>query len=467
MSTDDNDAMTRRLCAVLLAPFFLVLVSLCPEASQIVRAGFATVDLTPLPGLEMGGFGMNLERKGEAVHDRLLARAVVLESNGRKIAIVGCDLGGLRASIVAKARVLIRQAVGIEPGRVMVAATHTHSAPVVAQWIGVGKEDGDYLSALPEKIAQAVITADSRLETVKPAYGETAVQGVARNREYPDGPLDPKVRVLKFTRERGDLAGFVANYSVHPVVMAEKTRLYTGDLTGVATDKVAGAFPGSVGIFLQGSCGDINPIYAHMPQEESLEKLDLLAGRLAEFIRDALGQTKVFAVDRLEMISKQIDLPQVVPQKELVFERKASAERWLKDASLPLELRRDAQFRLESAAAVLARFDRLPLGRKSVEIQAARLGNFILLANPGETFQVFGQRVTESFPQFRTMVVGYANDYIGYIPAADRYDFENLNALSYPAYFTPWMCGEFRYREDVGEVLVSEMVSLCKQLVAP
>ena len=63
------------------------------------------------------------------------------------------------------------------------------------------------------------------------------------------------------------------------------------------------------------------------------------------------------------------------------------------------------------------------------------------------------------------MMAGYANDYIGYIPAADRYDFEN--GLSYPAYFTPWMCGEFRYREDVGEVLVSEMVSLGKRLMGP
>src|SRR5262249_36510945 len=145
------------------------------------------------------------------------------------------------------------------------------------------------------------------------AYGEAAVQGVARNREYPDGPLDPKVRTLKFTWESGKLAGFITNYSVHPVVMAEKTRLYTGDLTGVATDKVSQAFPGSVGIFLQGSCGDINPIYAHMPQAESLEKLELLAARLAEFIRTALGQSKVFAVDGFDMISTQIDLPQLVP----------------------------------------------------------------------------------------------------------------------------------------------------------
>ena len=103
--------------------------------------------------------------------------------------IIGCDLGGLRASIVAKARVLIRDAIGIESARVMVTATHTHSAPVVAQWIGVGKEDVDYLSALPGKIAEAVITAGSRLETVEAlAYGEAPFREWPRNREYRDDP---------------------------------------------------------------------------------------------------------------------------------------------------------------------------------------------------------------------------------------------------------------------------------------
>ena len=436
-------------------------------ADRRIRAGFATADLTPPLGLEMGGFGMNLERKGEAVHDSLLARAVVLELDHRKVAIVGCDLGGIRAAIVATTRALIHDATGIEPQRVMIGATHTHSAPVAASWIGVGKEDPGYVSALPGKIAQAVIDANARLETVDLAYGEAAVDGVARNREYPGGPLDPKMRVLKVTLDGGKLAGFIANYSVHPVVMAEKTRLYTGDLTGVAANKITQAFPGSVGIFLQGSCGDINPIYAHMPQEESLEKLELLAGRLAGFIHGALDRSEAFRVGALDMITKMIDLPQVTAQKDLVLERKLSAERWLKDPGLPLDLRRDVQFRLDSAKAVLARFERPPLDQKIAEIQAARIGSVILLANPGETFQVFGKRAAEAFPKYHVLVAGYANDYVGYIPAPDRYDFDTLNTLSYPAYLTPWITGEFRYRQDVGDLLASEMVSLGKRLLKP
>ena len=53
-------------------------------AGHRIRAGFATVDHNSSRSLEMGGFGMNIERKGEAVHDPLLARATVLDKRPGK-----------------------------------------------------------------------------------------------------------------------------------------------------------------------------------------------------------------------------------------------------------------------------------------------------------------------------------------------------------------------------------------------
>jgi H+/Cl- antiporter ClcA len=53
----------------------------------------------------------------------------------------------------------------------------------------VGKEDAGYLSALPERIAQAVITAGARLETVELAYADSL-----RVRIRDDGKgIDPAV----------------------------------------------------------------------------------------------------------------------------------------------------------------------------------------------------------------------------------------------------------------------------------
>lgn len=451
-----------RVCCALVS----VVVPACVAASPGLRAGFATADLTPRIGVEMGGFGYNLSRAGDAVRDKLLARAVVLELGGTRAAIVGCDLGGISLEITDKARALASEATGIAPSAIMIGTTHTHSAPVATNWIGVGKPDPEYRAELPSRIARAIEDAAKKLEPARVRWGTAPVEGVARNREYPNGPVDKIVRVIEFTRPSGQIAGFIANYSVHPVVMAQLTRMFTGDLAGAATNLVMDQNPGAVGIFLQGSCGDINPIYAHMPQDESLVKLDLLASRLASNIAAAMKTSTEDKANSLAIDAKRIDLPIVPPERSAVADRWDLADRLLKDPAVPASAKGGLQFRKDSAEAVFARFDRPPLDRKKSEVQALVLGDIVIVANPGETFLTFGDRTIDALPGYKVMVTGYTNDYVGYVPAKDRYIIQPQHEPSYPAYQTPWMNGEFRFREDVGDVLVEEMVTLARQVIA-
>jgi hypothetical protein len=448
--------------------YVLSIAMLSPLAvgAERLRAGFATADLTPPLKVEMGGFGYNLGRTGDAVRDKLLARAAVLEFGPTRVAIVGCDLGGISLRITQKVRSLVADAIGIPPESIMIGTTHTHSAPVAAEWIGVGKPDPAYQAELPSRIAEAILDASKKIEPVSVYWGTAPVEGVARNREYPDGPVDTTVRVLKFTRASGEIAGFVANYSVHPVVMAQLTRMFTGDLAGVSVNLVTDRHPGSVGIFLQGSCGDINPIYAHMPQDESLQKLDLLASRLASAISGALENSKPEPVSMLVMKSQRIALPLVAPEKATVVDRWHSAEQLLKKATLPAGIAGELQFRVDSGRAVFERFNHPPLDEKSTEVQAVSLGRVVIVANPGETFLQFGEETAAELPGYKVMVTGYTNDYVGYIPRKDRYVVQGDRELSYPAYLTPWINGEFRFREDVGDVLVRDMVMVSQRVTA-
>ena len=445
----------------------LSLAMLCPfvRGAEKLRAGFATADLTPPLGVEMGGFGYNLGRTGDAVRDKLLARAAVLEFGSSRVAIVGCDLGGISLNITQKVRSRVADAIGIAPESIMIGTTHTHSAPVAAEWLGVGKPDPAYQAELPSRIAQAIIDASKKVEPVSVHWGTAPVEGVARNREYPDGPIDKTVRVLKFMRASGELVGFIANYSVHPVVMAQLTRMFTGDLAGVSVNLVMDRHPGSVGIFLQGSCGDINPIYAHMPQDESLQKLDLLASRVASGISAALDSSKPEPVSMLVMKSQRIALPLVPPEKATVVDRWHAAEQLLKKTRLPAGLAGELEFRRDSGRAVFERFNHPPLDEKSTEVQAVSLGKIVIVANPGETFLQFGEETAAKLTGYKVMVTGYTNDYVGYIPAKDRYIVQGERELSYPAYLTPWINGEFRFREDVGDVLVREMESVARRVI--
>ena len=444
-------------------PLTLLLMTLAAaslNAADSLRAGFATADLTPPLGVEMGGFGYNLGRAGDGVRDKLLARAAVLQIGARRVAIIGCDLGGISLEHTRRARALIAAATGIPPESVMLGTTHTHSAPIATHWIGVGKIDQQYVEGLPARIAKAVVEASKKVEPVTMSWGAAAVEGVARNREYPGGQLDPQVRVLTFKAASGSVAGFIANYSVHPVVMAQLTHLFTGDLAGASVNLVMERHPGSVGIFLQGSSGDINPIYAHMPQDESLQKLDLLASRLAGSITQAMDGSHPEPASSLSSALRPIALPQIVPDKDVVIDRLRTAEYTLKQANLTPDLSGYMRFRADSARAAYERFNRQPLDRWDTEVQAIAVGPVLIVANPGETFVQFGLATMDAFPGRKVMVTGYTNDYVGYIPAKDRYIVHPDSELSYPAYMTPWLNGEFRFREDVGDVLVREMVAV-------
>ncbi len=431
---------------------------------DILRAGFSTSDLTPPIGLEMAGFGPYLERRATDIHDRLKARAMVMELAGKRIAIVSCDLLAITLELTQRVRSRVEEATGIAGHHVMVSATHTHSGPSVPRSVGWGEQDEQYLTDLHEKIGQAVIQAANQMRPVEISYGEARVEGIAVNREYEGGSIDEKVRVLKFMRgER--LVGFIPHYSIHPVVMSEDTHLITGDLTGVSIDKVMGRHPGSVGIYLQGSCGDINPVYAHLPQEVSLKNLELLSNRFAADIGEALRTASPVSVAEIGMQVRRIDLPQVVPDKALVVWNQLSAARLLKQQDLPQDARRWLRFQKDAAEAVLRRFDRIPLNEKRTQIQVARLGRILIVANPGEVFLRFAKQTADQLPAYKVLVTGYTNDFVGYIPTPDMYHDVSPSDFEYPAYFVPWAMGEFRYREDVGEFMVREMVQLARELL--
>src|SRR5262249_37477025 len=90
-----------------------------------LQAGFAEADITPKLGAKpgfMAGFGQ--DRKATAVHDPLLARAVVLHDGKQKIALVSIDVVGFFHPNVVRVREGL-------PGfaYVLVSSTHNHEGP--------------------------------------------------------------------------------------------------------------------------------------------------------------------------------------------------------------------------------------------------------------------------------------------------------------------------------------------------
>ena len=56
------------------------------------------------------------------------------------------------------------------------------------------------------------------------------------------------------------------------------------------------------------------------------------------------------------------------------------------------------------------------------EIQAISLGNIALASIPGELFVEYGLEIKKKSPFPHTFIIGYANDYVGYIPTSKAFE---------------------------------------------
>ena len=416
-----------------LAGYCLALVVMGGDSAFAANllAGFATSDITPPLNLEMAGFGPFLERKATRIHDPLMAHAMVLAADGKRIAVVDCDVAGITLDMTRKVRTLVEVGTGIPGPHILVSATDTHSGPAIPNWTGWGAHNEEYLAGFPQKVAEAVIAASKNLQPVEMYYGEVPVEGVGQNREYPGGPVDKNLRVLEF-QHSGKVKGFIVNYSVHNVIFSELMHEYTADLTGVGIAKVLKDYPGAVGIYLQGSCGDINPATAQRinfsPPEKCVQLLEHLSDSFAEYVRQALKNASPKEVKKIDMDAREIELPEVPTDRALVLRNMELANRLLEGQTeapnpganagpaLPDEARRWLRFTRDSSRRVFDRYNRTPLNEKATEIQALRIQDVLILTTPSELFITFADQIHQMLPDWKVWVAGYANDYVGYIP---------------------------------------------------
>lgn len=101
-----------------------------PEATGQLRAGAASVDITPVLGLDLAGFGFRASRHSEGSYGRLRGTCLLLEGpDGNRVLLVATDLlAGSRYLTEGLARELAPD-LGLTVDRIWLCASHTHAAP--------------------------------------------------------------------------------------------------------------------------------------------------------------------------------------------------------------------------------------------------------------------------------------------------------------------------------------------------
>ncbi len=235
------------VCVVVLAPAVPA-----SAAEPGLRAGVGRADITPPTGYAFGGW-TRADRIGRGVHTRLYASVLVLERDGRKVALVAADLFAAPGGLVKEAADMNADR-GFSERNVLVSVSHTHAGPsgfanfptlntlapsietierpeTFAKFLDPGPPDPQLYTFLARRIALAIRRADRDLGPAAAGWGVTSLTGVTRNRSLeahlanhgvirefgqgrveddPDGyehTIDPEVSVLRVDRVVAEQSG--------------------------------------------------------------------------------------------------------------------------------------------------------------------------------------------------------------------------------------------------------------------
>ena len=99
-----------------------------------------------------GGF---LQNQAVRVNDPIRAKGLVLDDGSTRLAIVVVDTCMMPRELIDRAKELAREKTGIRSDRMLVSATHTHSAPAAMGALGC-PADENYVRILPGLIAESI-----------------------------------------------------------------------------------------------------------------------------------------------------------------------------------------------------------------------------------------------------------------------------------------------------------------------
>lgn len=463
------NAATSKAGRIILWGLMGCLVGNLISQADPLRVGAAKVKITPPVGIPMAGYYH--ARGATSIHDDLFARAIVLENNGVKAALVSLDLITTKRNMVEEARRLIASDTDIPGTHVMISATHAHTGPVLTSQskLDVARGGNDpmvlaYSKKLPRLIADSIVKANERLASAKAHAGIGIEDSISFNRRFhmrdgsvgwnpgklnPNiikaaGPIDPEVGFVYFSNTDNHALATYINHAVHLDNVGGLE--ISADLPYALSEALA-RFHGedAVTVYTTGAAGDVNHVNVQWgsPQKghDNAARMGMiLAGEVLSqwpAMQSIDGPLKV----RSEMV--ELALPKVTSEE---IEASHEIVRTGND-------RTRANFmQLVQAHKVLdvAAQDGKPW---SVEVQTITLGDQVAwVALPGEVFVQLGLDLKLDSPFPQTMVAELANGSIGYIPNIRAYPQGNYEVVS------------ARCAAGSGEKLIQTAVRLLKDL---
>ncbi|MEW6354973.1 MAG: hypothetical protein AB1696_01490 [Planctomycetota bacterium] len=408
-----------------------------PGGKKIFRAGAATSNITPWLGEKIvGGWS---PFPATHIHDELHARCLVLDDGATRIALVVIDKLSISREDCDEAKRMIREVAGLPEDRVLIAATHTHSAASVFP----SKE------FLPRRIAEGVQRAMNNLEPARIGWGVTVAEEHVNNRRWflkpdvklvnpwggedkvkmnpgagrpellkPAGPVDPQICFLSVQSAEGRPIALLANYSLHYVggvgqghISADYFAMFADRLQQlIGADRLEPPF---VGIMSNGTSGDVNNINFRegRPRKQPYEQMRLVAHDVAQKVFEAYRDVKYHDHVSLRMAQRELTLATRKPTPEQL-----ARAREIEAGAKPIP---DRPHEDVYAKRILG-LEKAPPTVSAV-LQAVRVGEVGIASIPFEVFAEIGLEIKAKSPFKPTFTIEQANGGYGYLPTPEQH----------------------------------------------
>ena len=421
------------------------------------KIGLYEREITPFFGNSIEGY-FNV-RIVDGVKDKTYAKAVVIERENKKVALLAIDACMLEDKTMDCIRERVEKYTGINAKDLMISATHSHTAgPSKKDVEGADNQlDSLYLDAMINICADTVIMADKVKREAKIKFTYANVDGISFIRNYllkngvvrtnpgyknpdivkPVGEKDTVVPVLFFEDKDQNKMGLAYSFACHQdcVDGTEISGDYSSTVSRLMKEKFGMDF---ISVYFNGTSGNINhfAVLADKDVTTIPDYYKLMGEKVySEIIKSLDGLTEVDGQIKVATVEKTYDSR--VPNHSEIKEQ----QDLLNSVDLPKDVKLDASSPKEWFDACMAKralgytFSVTKYYR--VKLQIIKIGDVMIFALPGEVFSQFGLKIKNAFKETKNFFATLSNNKWSYMPEKDCYLPQLYESLYGSALFSP------------------------------
>ncbi len=373
------------------------------RAEAEFRAGAAVRVVTPDPLLPVSGGTGGAEPATKKIGE-LTVRAMVLDKDGTRVAIVGADFLGFPGILCDKVRAQVK---GIPPENIIIGSTHVHSAPDMYGFInkkGECRADLKYIDSVCVKMAEAINEAVQKLQPAALKVNTAEAKEKIAFNYYAPELYDRRMNVIQCIatsgKDKGKPIVTLVNYATHPEIIGPDQGILSPDFCGPLYDRVQEK-GGGIGIFMNSAQGGMVTADCRGPNGD-IQTWD-------ECVR--IGN--LMADEALRIIG------------EATVQEQPDMACWATTVKFPID-----------SPLMIAILQNSPLGFKladeknvATQVNVVNLGNAQVLTIPGEALPNVGYYLKRKMHGQYNLLFGLTNDAFGYMLA--KVDWNSFHRYEY------------------------------------